>query len=66
MKMGHEKTEMQEYYDRLSAFLKNQTEYKVWSLSGHQRMGVPIQKVFDEIYSGKFQLLRNGDLQYIE
>jgi hypothetical protein len=66
MKMGHEKSEMQEYYDCLSAFLKNQTEYKVWSLSGHQRMGVSIQKVFDEIYAGKFQLLRNGDLQYIE
>jgi hypothetical protein len=66
MKMGHEKTEMQEYYDRLSAFLKNQTEYKVWSLSGHQRMGVSVQRVFDEIYAGKFQLLRNGDLQYIE
>jgi hypothetical protein len=57
---------MQEYYDCLSAFLKNQTEYKVWSLLGHQRMGVSIQKVFDEIYAGKFQLLMNGDLQYIE
>jgi hypothetical protein len=66
MKMGHEKSEMQEYYDCLAAFLKNQTEYKVWSLSGRQRMGVTIQKVFDEIYAGKFQLLRNGDLQYIE
>lgn len=66
MKMGYEKTEMQEYYDRLSAFLKNQTEYKVWSLAGHQRIGVSVQKVFDEIYAGKFQLLRNRDLQYIE
>lgn len=66
MKMGHEKNEMQEYYDRLAAFLKNQTKYKAWSLSGHQRMGVSVQQVFDEIYEGKFQLLRNGDLQYIE
>ena len=66
MKMGHEKTEMQEYYDRLAAFLKNQTEYKVWSLAGHQRMGVPVQKLFEEIYEGKYQLLRNGDLKYIE
>lgn len=66
MKMGHEKTEMQEYYDCLVAFLKNQTECKVWSLSGHQRMGVPVQRVFDEIYERKFQLLRNGDLQYIK
>lgn len=66
MKMGHEKTEMQEYYDRLAAFLKNQTEYKVWSLVGHQRMGVPVQKLFEEIYEGKYQLLRNGDLKYIE
>lgn len=66
MKMGYEKSEMQEYYNRLSAFLKNQTEYKVWSLSGHQRIGVPIQQVFDEIYDGRFRLLRNGDLQYME
>lgn len=66
MKMGHEKAEMQAYYDRLSAFLKNQQKYKVWSSSGHQRIGVSIQLVFDEIYDGRFQLLRNGDLQYIE
>lgn len=64
MKMGHEKSEMQEYYDRLSAFLKNQTEYRVWSISGHQRIRVPIQQVFDDIYDEKFRLLGNGDLQY--
>lgn len=64
MKMGHDKSEMQEYYNRLSAFLKNQTEYKVWF--GHHRMGVPIAQVLDDIYDGKFQLLKNGDLQYIE
>ena len=66
MKMGKKKSEMQEYYDHLAAFLKNQTEYKVWSISGHQRDGVPIQQVFDEIYDDKFQMLRNGDLQYIK
>jgi hypothetical protein len=66
MKMGHEKCEMQEYYNSLSGFLKNQTEFKVWASSGHQRLGVPIRTVFDEIYAGKFRLLRNGDLQYIE
>ncbi len=66
MKMGKEKSEMQEYYDHLTAFLKNQTEYKVWSASGHQHMGVPIRQVFDEIYAGKFQTLGNGDLQYIK
>ena len=66
MKMGHEKSEMQDYYNHLSAFLKNQTEYKVWSLSGHQRIKVPIQQVYDDIYDEKFQLLGNGDLQYIE
>lgn len=66
MKMGHGKTEMQKYYNRLSAFLKNQTEYRVWSLSGHQRIRVPIMQVFDDIYDGKFQLLKNGDLQYIK
>ena len=66
MKMGHGKTEMQEYYNRLSAFLKNQTEYRVWSLSGHQRIRVPIMQVLDDIYDGKFQLLKNGDLQYIK
>lgn len=65
MKMGHKKSEMQEYYDRLSVFLKNQTEYKVWSKSGHQRLKVPIPQVFDDLYDEKFQLLRNGDLQYI-
>lgn len=64
MKMGHNKSEMQEYYNRLSAFLKNQKEYKVWSSSGYQRIGVPITQVFDDIYDGKFQLLKNGDLQY--
>ena len=66
MKMGHDKTEIQEYYNRLSAFLKNQTEYRVWSLSGHQRIRVPIMRVLDDIYDGKFQLLKNGDLQYIK
>ena len=66
MQMGHDKSELQEYYNRLVAFLKNQTEYKVWSLSGHQRIGVPVAQVFDDIYDGKFQLLKNGDLQYIE
>lgn len=66
MKMGKEKSEMQEYYNYLAAFLKNQTEYKVWSVSGHQRMRIPIQQVFDEIYDEKFQMLRNGDLQYIK
>ena len=66
MKMGHDKSEMQDYYDCLSSFLKNQKEYKVWSVSGHQRMGVPIRQVFDEMYDGRFRLLRNGDLQYIE
>ena len=66
MKMGHDKSEMQEYYNRLSAFLKNQTDYRVWSVSGHQRIRVPIQQVFDDLYDGKFQMLRNGDLQYIK
>ena len=66
MKMGHEKTEMLEYYNQLSAFLKNQTEYKVWSISGHQRIRVPMEQVLNDIYDGKFQLLRNGDLQYIK
>ena len=66
LKMGHSKSEMQEYYNSLSAFLKNQTEYKVWSKSGHQRIRVPIQQVFDDLYNGKFQMLRNGDLQYIK
>ena len=60
------RSEMQEYYDHLAAFLKNQTEYKVWSISGHQRDGVPIQQVFDEMYDEKFQMLRNGDLKYIK
>lgn len=66
MKMGHDKAEMQEYYNRLSAFLKNQTDYRVWSLSGHQRIRVPIMQVLDDIYAEKFQLLKNGDLQYIK
>lgn len=66
MKMGYKKSEMQEYYNHLTDFLKNQKEYKVWSISGYQRMSVPIQQVFDEIYDGKFQLLRNGDLKYIK
>lgn len=66
MKMGHDKSEMQEYYNKLSAFLKNQTDYRVWSVSGHQRIRVPIQQVFDDLYDGKFQMLRNGDLQYIK
>lgn len=64
MKMGHDKAEMQEYYNQLSAFLKNQREYRVWSLSGHQRIKVPVAQVLDDIYEGRFQLLRNGDLQY--
>ena len=66
MKMGYDKTEMQEYYNQLSAFLKNQAEYRVWSLFGRQRIRVPVTQVLDDIYDGKFQLLRNGDLQYIK
>ena len=27
---------------------------------------VPIQQVFDDLYDGKFQMLRNGELQYIK
>lgn len=57
---------MQIYYDRLSAFLKTQTEYKVWSMSGHQRIKIAISQVYDDIYEGKFELLRNGDLHYIK
>lgn len=64
MRMGYDKSEMLEYYKHLSAFLKNQTEYKVWSR--HHRIKIPIVQVFDDIYAGKFQLLKNGDLQYIE
>lgn len=45
---------------------KYQTDYKVWSIYGHQRISVPIQQVYDEIYDGKFQLLKNGDLKYIK
>lgn len=66
MRSGKEKSEMKEYYDRLAAFLKTQVEYKVWSISGHQREGVPVQQVFNEIYDGKFRMLGNGDLQYIK
>ena len=66
MRMGHDKSEMEEYYNRLAAFLKNQTEYKVWSSSGHQRIGIPVVRVLDDIYDGKFKLLKNGDLQYIK
>ena len=66
MKMGYKKEKMEVYYSQLSAFLKNQTEYKVWSLSGYQRIRVSIMQVLEEIYDEKFQLLRNGDLQYIK
>lgn len=66
MKMGHDKAEMQEYFNRLSAFLKSQENYRVWSMEGHQRIRVPIMQVLDDIYAEKFQLLRNGDLQYIK
>lgn len=66
MRSGKEKSEMKEYYDRLAAFLKTQVEYKVWSISGHQRESVPVQQVFNEIYDGKFRMLGNGDLQYIK
>lgn len=66
MKMGYEKEEMQEYFSHLSAFLKNQRDYRVWSQSGHQRIRVPMIQVLDDIYVGKFQLLRNGDLKYIK
>lgn len=66
MKKGHKKSEMQEYYNSLNAFLKNQTAYRVWSESGHQRIRIPIQQIFDDLYDGRFQMLRNGDLQYIK
>lgn len=64
--LGYGKSEMQIYYDRLSAFLKTQMEYKVWSMSGHQRIKIAISQVYDDIYEGKFELLRNGDLHYIK
>ncbi|MDY3238794.1 MAG: hypothetical protein SOW80_01580 [Anaerovoracaceae bacterium] len=66
MKSGRPKEEMQEYYDHLSAFLVNQKEYKVLDKVGLHRIKVPMQNVLDDIYDGKFQLLRNGDLQYIK
>lgn len=66
MKTGHDKSEIEVYYTRLSAFLKNQTVYKVWSLTGHQRIKVPIIQLLEDLYDEKFQLLGNGDLQYIK
>lgn len=40
--------------------------HKVWSLSGQQRIKIPIMQVLEDIYDGKFQLLGNGDLRYIK
>ena len=63
-KLGYDKAVMKEYYDCLTVSLKNQTDFKVWSDTGYQRVKVPISKVFDDLYDDKFLMLRNGDLRY--
>ncbi|MGN0906148.1 MAG: hypothetical protein ACI4NM_03280 [Bullifex sp.] len=59
------KEQMQPYFDALTGFLAKhqQDTYRVWK--DHQRVKVPVKQVFDEIYEGRFQLYRNGDLSYI-
>lgn len=62
---SYEKEQMQPYFDSLSEFLARQLQktYRVWN--NHSRTKVPMAQVFDDIYEGRFQLLRNGDLSYI-
>ena len=62
---SYEKEQMQPYFDSLSEFLARQLQktYRVWN--NHRRTKVPMAQVFDDIYEGRFQLLRNGDLSYL-
>lgn len=66
---GFSKAEMQPYYDTYDAFITRdgtQTTFRVWEPSSTPRMQrVPCRQVFDDVYAGKFTLLQNGDLKYI-
>lgn len=64
--MGYEKGEIKIYYTALTDFLsmRGQTTFRVWSQNGYSRIKVPVDQVFEDIFDGKFDLLRNGDLKY--
>lgn len=65
---GLEKEIARQYYDSLCDFLSNhnQNSMKVWTHSTPEKISVGFQKLFEDIYGGKFEIKGTGDLRYKE
>ena len=64
------KDDVEPYFEALIQFLngRNQDSFKVWKWNNERtqsRTKVACRQVFEEIYAGKFELLKNGELRYI-
>lgn len=57
-----------QYFDSLCSFyaLHNQKSMKVWKHGTSERISVGFERLFDEIYAGKFEIRASGDLRYKE
>lgn len=66
MKDGVEKSVAKQYYDSLCSFysLRDQKSMKVWKYSTSERISVDFEKIFEDIYAGKFEIKLTGDLRY--
>ena len=64
---GLDMTTAKQYYDSLCSFysLMNQKAMKVWKHSGSERISVNFDKLFLDLYDGKFEIKADGDLRYI-
>ena len=65
---GITKDTAREYYDSFCSFLSlhNQTGMKVWTHASSEKINVGFEQLFNDIYSGKFEIKGTGDLRYKE
>lgn len=65
---GLAKDAARQYFDSLCSFyaLHNQKSMKVWKHGTSERISVEFERLFDEIYAGKFEIRASGDLRYKE
>ncbi len=65
---GVEKDAARQYFHSLCNFyaLHHQKSMKVWKYGTSERISVEFERLFDEIYEGKFEIRASGDLRYKE
>ena len=65
---GLEKDIARQYYESFCSFLSlhHQTGMKVWTHSSSEKINVDFEKLFEDIYAGKFEIKGTGDLRYKE